>query len=743
LEAEAHLRQGNPQEADAMLSPEPSADLPFEVLAHKQIVEAEVLCRLNRPHEADTAIHDAEMRIPSARPDLQAELAFTRGRCALTQNRADALQYYRAAGGLAHGGDGFIESSSVINIGLILLQDHRYVEAKQELTKGLSITDSPFLKEKMLGNLAFCYAEMGDWRQSISLAEQAEALAKQINNAGDQEKWLIDLGRAHLAIREFSKAEPYFMQALAIARDRKDPDGIARSLNDITQLALKRHDLETAERYWKEESNLRLGTEGKAYVAFDGAMIAMGRGDFPRAELSLGELLAGKTNGSLRLTAQRELGNVYWRETKLALADRTFRKAIEEAELAMSKLPPEQRMSFLDEDVFYDSYVRFLVAQGKSIEALRIAERGRAQILSQALSDPRVKQPTFELPPLQAVLRMRNQVALAYSLTDDESFLWVITPTQLKLFLLPSHRILGPKIDAYYHEIVDHPRPIEDSAGGQELYKALVQPAESLVPKGSHVVVVCSKILSLLNFESLVVPGAQPHYWIEDVEIETASSLALLARSKPGAAKTPRSKALLLLGAPIPASEKFPALPFAEEEMQRVRSHFAADQETVVSGKEAVPQAYRASNPQEYRLIHIDAHSVASDVNPLESFLVLSPTPNRSYELKADEIKDTRLQADLVTLSACYSAGTRWYQGEGIVGLGWAFLRAGAHQVVASLWAVDDASTPQLMDDFYGELTKGKSVAEALRTAKLNMLHSNSNHSRPFYWASLQLYTGS
>jgi CHAT domain-containing protein len=201
-------------------------------------------------------------------------------------------------------------------------------------------------------------------------------------------------------------------------------------------------------------------------------------------------------------------------------------------------------------------------------------------------------------------------------------------------------------------------------------------------------------------------------------------------------------KQLFLLGAPIPANEKFPALPHAEEEMQRVQSHFAARDETILSGAKAVPQAYRASNPSEYRFIHIDAHSVASDVNPLDSFIALSADGSRGYELKADEIKDTPLRADLVTLSACYSAGTRFYNGEGIVGLGWAFLRAGAHQVVASLWAVDDASTPQLMDDFYSELTKGKSVAESLRDAKLNMLHSKGNLSHPFYWASLQLYTG-
>jgi CHAT domain-containing protein/Tfp pilus assembly protein PilF len=744
LKAEVYLRQGSPQKSVELLAEDPPPNSPLEVSASRPILQGEALCRLNRPREAEAAIHDVEQRIPSTRRDLQAELAFTRGRCSLPGNRTAAMQFYRTAADLAHGEDRFVEASSLINLGLLLLQDQHYVQAMQELSKALSTTDSPFLKEKALGNLAECHAELGDWRQSIFLAEEAEKLAAQIKNDGDRKTWLIDLGRAHLALREFSKAEPYFTQALAIAEVRRDTDAIWRCLNNLTQLALKRHDLSTAEKYWKEESALNLGAEGRAYVTFDAAKIAMERKELLKAEQLLKDVLGAKTNDSLRLITQRELGNVYWQESKSGEADRTFREAINDAETVVSKLPPEHRMSFLDVDTFYDSYVRFLVAQGKPLEALKVAERGRAQILAQALRDAQGRRSAFDLLSIQSVLKKHNQIALAYSLTDDESFLWVITPRQFKLFRLPSHRLLRPQIDAYKQEVVDHPRALEDSSGLQELYKTLVQPAENLIPKGSRVVVISSKILSLVNFEALIVPGDDPHYWIEDVQIQSAGSLALLAHSKPGSGKLgARKKELFLLGAPIAADNSLPALKHAAEEMDRVRSHFPVGEETIISGKDAIPQAYRASKPGQYRLIHIDAHSLPSDLSPLDSFIVLSPAGENSYKLHAHEIEDTPLQADLVTLSACYSAGTRWYQGEGIVGLGWAFLRAGAHQVVASLWAVDEASTPQLMDDFYRELSQGKPAAEALRDAKLKMLHAGGQGSRPYYWASLQLYTGS
>ena len=65
---------------------------------------------------------------------------------------------------------------------------------------------------------------------------------------------------------------------------------------------------------------------------------------------------------------------------------------------------------------------------------------------------------------------------------------------------------------------------------------------------------------------------------------------------------------------------------------------------------------------------------------------------------------------------------------------------------IGALWEVSDASTPQLMDALYRELSKGKDPATALRDAKLTLLHSSDPDSvfrKPFYWAPFQLYAGS
>ena len=124
----------------------------------------------------------------------------------------------------------------------------------------------------------------------------------------------------------------------------------------------------------------------------------------------------------------------------------------------------------------------------------------------------------------------------------------------------------------------------------------------------------------------------------------------------------------------------------------------------------------------------------------MESAIVLSG-PATGYKLYAHDIIAKPIHADLVTISACYGAGKRWYIAEGMVGLGWAFIRAGARQVIAALWEVDDSTTPELMNILYTELDRHRTAADALRTAKLAMLHSNGPQKLPYYWGSLQLYT--
>jgi len=95
----------------------------------------------------------------------------------------------------------------------------------------------------------------------------------------------------------------------------------------------------------------------------------------------------------------------------------------------------------------------------------------------------------------------------------------------------------------------------------------------------------------------------------------------------------------------------------------------------------------------------------------------------------------------LVTISACRTAGARSYSGEGLVGFAWAFLGAGARNVIAGLWDVTDRSTPQIMSVIYSQLARGSQPSDALRQAKLALIHSGTAYRKPYYWGPFQLYT--
>jgi CHAT domain-containing protein len=196
----------------------------------------------------------------------------------------------------------------------------------------------------------------------------------------------------------------------------------------------------------------------------------------------------------------------------------------------------------------------------------------------------------------------------------------------------------------------------------------------------------------------------------------------------------------LLIGDAQAREPDFPALKYAADEMASVAGHFAGRTVATFKGEQAAPAAYREARPGEFGIIHFTAHATANPESPLDSAVILSG-PEHAHKLYARDVAEQPLRADLVTVSACRSAGERAYSGEGLVGFAWAFLRAGASRVIAGLWDVDDRSTAQLMDRVYAGIGAGASPADALRDAKLAFLRSAGAYAKPYYWAPFQVFT--
>ena len=95
---------------------------------------------------------------------------------------------------------------------------------------------------------------------------------------------------------------------------------------------------------------------------------------------------------------------------------------------------------------------------------------------------------------------------------------------------------------------------------------------------------------------------------------------------------------------------------------------------------------------------------------------------------------------ELVTLSGCETGLSLSGGGDEQLGLGRAFLAAGASSLVMSLWPVEDVATSLLMQHFYERLLAGDSRVEALCAAQRHLLAQSSTlHAHPYFWAAFRL----
>jgi CHAT domain-containing protein len=140
------------------------------------------------------------------------------------------------------------------------------------------------------------------------------------------------------------------------------------------------------------------------------------------------------------------------------------------------------------------------------------------------------------------------------------------------------------------------------------------------------------------------------------------------------------------------------------------------------------------------RRLHFATHGRLNEDVPLYSAVVLSQPEGGRDEglLFARDLLDEDLSAELVVLSACETGLGRRMNGEGLLGMTWAWFVAGVPSTVASQWPVADDSTARLMQAFYAELKGGAPKAEALRRAQLALLKDRKTR-HPFYWAPFVL----
>jgi CHAT domain-containing protein len=754
LKAQILLSRSQPKEALAVISGDLPSSLASSELAVKKILYEGIAYRYGQEYDkSERKLAEAEALATSSQPRLLCQVLNAKGALLVEkgkfveaeQTHEQALKLAREHGRLDQ------QASAQVSLAWVAIKRERYGEAVDRGQSALELSRSLGMQSyvaTVLGNMGWANFELGDFESALEFYKQGAEASERTGLVGYSAYWFTGVANSYIALHDYARAEALSKETLKHARDLKNAQTITECLNTLAELALRGGRLSEAENYNQEAieiENAGLDHFGVLESLLLSGRIAMAQKEFARAEKTFRRVVGDpQTETALRWEAHARLAEVHNAEGLVAQADREYRASIDTIETARSGVDrTDLRLSYLSGGIeFYDDYIRFLISHGRAEDALQVAELSRARTLTESLEAPG-KALSFPLPSFDAkrTAKRLRATLLLYWLGEKESYLWVITPAQISCLTLSSASNIDARVKAYREALLGGRDVLAtNNADGRELYRMLVAPARNQIPSGSRVIVLPDGSLYGLNFETLLVPEPKRHFWIEDVTLITASSLTLLSAQN---SRTRSDQKILLVGNVVPAGSDFPVLREAAAEIEHVERHFEPGSHEVLAGAQATRAAYLGLQPQRFSYLHFVTHGTASRAHPLDSAVILSAPANdsASYKLYARDIVAHPLSAYLVTISACNGSGTRAYSGEGLVGLAWAFLRAGARNVIAALWEVNDASTPQLMDRMYAELSDRKDPAMALRDAKLSLLHSEGVFQKPFYWAPFQLYT--
>jgi CHAT domain-containing protein/Tfp pilus assembly protein PilF len=759
LEAEILTYQGDSQRVVKLLSDyHPTAFTSADIEIKRQMLLSLANTRLNQVTLSNHELQTAQQFASEDDSELQGEVLRTEGLIALHRDQLASASdsFQRSLDFARQHGDTFLETSDLLNLGTVSLHGEEYDEALSRFEKASQIaasTDTRLALELALGNAGWAYYKLGDFEKSLLDFQQAEQQARELGSVHDQIVWSTNTGLSFYRLGDLKSAESNYRRALSAAQAANDKELIAATHTDLGFLFFQRRQFVLAERQSLEalQAARAWGSQSEMVEAvfLQGLLAARSNSGHNAIDALMQLYRDPDTMPSLREEVENAIAMYYARVDNPVAAEVWFKKSVATFEAQRSSLKDDEMKLpfFANADSLYKDYAQFLIESHRMRDALHLLDRGRAQTLEDGLGITNAMSHLVLRKAVddREVARKLNATILFYALCPDQSYLWAIDAHHTRLFRLPGQSEIDSHVMRYQKSILRSSDPIrQKNEDGRYLFDVLVAPAATRLRKGARIVLISDGSLDELNFETLIDRGeAGLHYWIEDVTIVNANAIRLTSGLDSQDSSTSGS-GMLLIGDPVSPSSDYPRLLNAEAEIHNVEKHFSPDHEVVLTRASAVPAAYTAGQPGRFSYIHLVAHGTASRLSPLDSAVVLSAPSGHpdTFKLYAREIVQQPIHARLVTISTCYGSGLRAYAGEGLVGLSWAFLRAGAHNAIGALWEASDAATPLLMDRLYSEIETGHQPDSALRTAKLSLIHSQSVYRKPLYWAAFQLYAG-
>ncbi|MAL18623.1 MAG: hypothetical protein CL670_13065 [Balneola sp.] len=370
----------------------------------------------------------------------------------------------------------------------------------------------------------------------------------------------------------------------------------------------------------------------------------------------------------------------------------------------------------------------------------------------------------------------------AMDLLDDETaiFEYAFANDKLIRFLITQDAIEGTVIEQIgsqpaktflTQEIKKFREFIIDGTGEgeyEQLYNALIPGEDLLRSKGvRNFVVVPGGPISFVPFEALSKDGK---YIIQTYNVKYLPSASIYPFIRPPH-RTTSQELLALAGSGFEGGQEgitesssqtsFASLPSTLLEVDSIAANFSTTR--LLKNEDVTEATLKSFDLSQFRYIHFATHAEIDEINPSQSGLMLSKKMEveslfgEDGHLNSTEISGLRLNADLVTLSACQTGMGKLINGEGLLGLQRSFLTAGSSSVMVSLWNIFDRSTSVFMSKFYKSVLEHKEEdygiwnqsldlvglyehpmfdykAKALRDAKLAMI-DHPYYNKPVHWA--------
>ncbi|MEO5331600.1 MAG: CHAT domain-containing protein [Magnetococcus sp. YQC-5] len=661
-------------------------------------------------------------------PQLEIMIANTRGLVFWTLNEHDKalLHLHKAIDSATKEKIPSELASSLNNKGQVLRQMGQLEEALSLFQQAQAI-DSEIKSRWGLGhdhrNIGIVLMQMGKLKAAETEFLQAESLSAEIADPVNQAKTLLELGRVNQKLERPEQSADYFQRASKLAKHHGIKEVLWRALAGQAMLSRKQNHNEAAL---------------KAYV--EAIQVVEGM----RATLKI---------DALRNSFQEDKQELY-REIILLLADmgrerqafdylerfrsRNFIDLLSNQKIALHKKEDEAALSRVN-GLFQDleTLAREIAAQKKPEAQMLKRYREQQAAAEEAQLELQQRNPELsgfvsvnpiQLDPFEKLLEPGVGV-LAYLLTEKELLIW-LTRAQGTLFkrVAVTEKEMTATI-RQYRDLMQNMEPV--SVVMHQLYQWLIQPMAEQTQSLKHLGIIPHEALHFLAFAALEGPDG---VLVERHPIFYAPSASAMKYAFDKRHKEKKTR-VLAVGNPDLGDIHFD-LPLAEFEADSIRWSFPEGD--ALKGKKATKE-WILQNISKYGIIHIAAHGDFQNINPLFSSLWLATSQSKGKNQEAGhltvkEIFSLELNADLVTLSACQT-GLGQLRGSEMIGLNRAFLYAGTHSLISSLWRVDDLSTAVLMKHFYRHY-RNMNKAESLRQAQL-MVKQNFPH--PANWAGFNL----